>query len=156
MRLLTILFLSVFFSLNGVAETLKIEIKTVTINGDYAEIKETLEMAIANQGMVISKVFKISDMLQRTAQAVGATKQIYRQGESLSFCSAILSREMMKFNPDYISFCPFKISIYHLPDTANSIHLTYQTIHSSDNRTQQLVFYKINKLLAEIVAEVVE
>ena len=156
MRLLTILFLSVFFSLNCFAQTFKTEIKTVTINGDYAEIKESLEMAITDHGMVISKVFHISDMLERTGKAVGSIKAVYKKGEILSFCSASLSRKMMEENPEFISFCPFKISIYSLANDANQIQLTYQAIIASDAMVQKNIFFKINQLLASIVSEVID
>jgi len=156
MRLVTILFLSVFLSLNSFAETLQVDIKTINLKGDYADLKETLEMAITDHGMVISKVFHISDMLQRTGKAIGAKKQVYNKGEILSFCSARLSRKMMEMNPEYISFCPFRISIYAVANDVNNIQLTYQSIKSSDPTIQKKVFYKINKLLETIVSEVLD
>jgi uncharacterized protein (DUF302 family) len=156
MRLVIFLFFLLFLSLSSIAETLKIDIKTITIKGDYADIKETLEMAITDRGMVISKVFFIADMLQRTGKVVGATNLVYVNGEILSFCSARLSRKMMQANPEYISICPFKISVYSLPNNPANIYLTYQAIVSSDPQTQKNVFYSINQLLATIVSEVVD
>lgn len=139
----------------GAGGVINTEIKVVTVQGDYATLRDDLELAITERGLVISKVLLIADMLQRTGSSVGSTKKIYEQGETLTFCSAVLSRQMMELNPEYIAFCPFKISIYNLPAQPHTVYFTYPIV-TLPSEKEQATMQAINQLLVDIVQAVVK
>lgn len=97
-----------------------------TVHGRFTDVLENLEFFIAERGITISNRSHIAAMLQRTREAVGATKQIYLNAEVLGFCSAQLSRNMLEADPHGIVFCPYNIAIYELADQPGVIHLAYQ------------------------------
>ena len=70
-----------------------------------------LRLAIEGRGFVVDNVSHVADMLNRTAEDVGATRQIYENADVFQFCSAALSRKMMEANPMNIAFCPYGIFV---------------------------------------------
>ena len=78
----------------------------------FDDVRQALSDAIVNRGYVIDHVSHISDMLKRTATAVGATRDIYVNAETVQFCSAVLSRRMMEADPANIVYCPYVIFTY--------------------------------------------
>jgi len=82
------------------------------VDQDVDEVLFSLENEIIGRGLKIDSVSHVGDMLVRTQIDVGATRQIYRTAEVMTFCSATLSRKMMEINPANISFCPYKIFVF--------------------------------------------
>lgn len=134
--------------------TIQTDLKVIQVSGNYAQLREELELAITERGLVISKVLRIADMLQRTADSMGG-KPLYDKGESLLFCSAALSYQMMIVNPDYIALCPFKITIYTVAATPGVVYLSYPVNTAPHHEKTQQALHAINQLLAEIVQAVV-
>jgi uncharacterized protein (DUF302 family) len=91
----------------------------------YADVMQSLKMAIEEKGMYINNVMHMSEMLERTGKDLGLGGAIYSNAESIEFCSAVLSRRMTSDNPHRIVNCPFIISVYVLakePDTTYIVH----------------------------------
>ena len=101
-------------------------IQHTTVAGEFAEIKSFLELAIEDRGIKINNVSHIGKMLQRTSTEVGDPTVVYKHAEAIEFCSATLSRNMMKSDPHYIALCPYIIYIYELPQQPGTIHLSYR------------------------------
>ena len=80
--------------------------------GSFKDVRDAVEMAITDRGMIINNVSHVGEMLERTGKDLGETKQIFVQAEVLEFCSAVISRKMMEPDPDNIVFCPYTISEY--------------------------------------------
>lgn len=116
------------------------------VAGDFAEVKEAVVLAIENRGLVINYTSHIADMLARTGADIGAARAVYRQAETLEFCSAGLSRKMMELDPHNIVLCPFALSIYTLPDERGKVWLSYR-------RPQGKAAPLVDELLAGIVAD---
>lgn len=100
--------------------------KQQKVNGSFAEVKDSLSMAIENRGLVINYTSHIAEMLGRTGADIGASKKIFEQAEIVEFCSAGLSRKMMEMDPHNIVMCPFAVSIYTLPGEKNTVWLSYR------------------------------
>ncbi|MBN8771355.1 MAG: DUF302 domain-containing protein, partial [Thiobacillus sp.] len=63
--------------------------------GTFQDVRDALQFAIEGKGLKINHTNKIAEMLARTGPEVGATKQVYVEGEQFEFCSATISRQMM-------------------------------------------------------------
>lgn len=123
-----------------------------TVQRDYAVVREDLEIAIANQGLVVDHISHIADMLERTGRDLGHTQQLYAKAETFLFCSASLSREMMAADPRNIVFCPYAIALYTLPKDARTVHIAYRIPRPLDGKGDA-VLAKVEKLLDTIARE---
>ncbi len=122
-----------------------------SIKGNYADVREDLEMAITDRGMIISSVAHIGNMLARTRKDVGSNKHIFVKAESLEFCSSVISRGMMEADPHNIVFCPYIISIYTLPGEKNRVHLAYRRPLPVGSPASKKALRAVEKLLKGIV-----
>ncbi len=125
-----------------------------SIEGNYADTREDLEMAITDRGMIINNVSHIGKMLARTRKDVGAGKQIFVEAESLEFCSSVVSRHMMEADPHNIVFCPYIISIYTLPGEKNRVYLAYRRPLPVGSPASKKALQAVEKLLQGIVDDV--
>lgn len=127
---------------------------TAVTDISYANIKENIEMAITDQGLIISGTLHISDMLNRTGKDLGFDKNIYKKAEGIEFCSAKISHAMAQVDPSNVSMCPFTIVIYELNSTPNKVYLSYRYVplHGDGAKVEK----KIQQLLQGIVDETIE
>ncbi len=100
--------------------------KLYTIKGDFDTVREDIEIAIANRGLVVDHTSHIADMLERTGKDIGATKKIFGKALSLQFCSAAISRRMMEADPRNIIFCPYIVILYTLPANPKTVYAGYR------------------------------
>ncbi|MGA1562327.1 MAG: DUF302 domain-containing protein, partial [Gammaproteobacteria bacterium] len=84
----------------------------IEVEGEYKEIREMLNVAIADQGLVIAHVSNVGEMLERTGKDLGATREPFVKAEVVEFCSASFSRKLMEADPRNLLFCPFSVAIY--------------------------------------------
>ena len=127
--------------------------KLYTVEGQFEDVRQDIEMAITGRGMVINNVSHIGNMLARTGQDLGAGKELYKQAEALEFCSATVSRRMMETDPHNIVFCPYIIAIYTLPAEKDKVYVAFRRPLpvGSDESRQALV--AVEKLLEDIIAD---
>jgi uncharacterized protein (DUF302 family) len=126
-----------------------------SVHGDFDSVWEDLNTALANRGLVVSGVSHVGEMLERTGKALGRTKQIFARAKVLEFCSAVVSRDMMEQNPNFIAFCPYEIAVYTLPGDKNKVYLSYRRPIWKD-QSGKTVLEEVDKLLDGIVRDVVE
>ncbi len=93
------------------------QVYTVTVEDDYEDMLFAVESAILDTGLNIDTVSHVSEMLDRTAESVGATEQLYLGATVFNFCSATLSRDAMSADRNNLRFCPYGIFVYE--DAAN-------------------------------------
>lgn len=115
------------------------------VKGRFDEVRDALVFAIEGKGLVVNYTGHIGDMLERTGKDIGATRRIYDKAESLEFCSARVSRQMMEADPANIVNCPFVISVYTLPGKPDMAFLAY--------RRPMAGLKAVETLLRELVAE---
>ena len=127
-----------------------------SIKDSFDFAKEAVLQVISDRGMVISSTSHISNMLQRTAKAVGAKKNIYIKAESLAFCSASLSRKMMEADPHNVVFCPYNISIYVLASDPKTVWVAYRRPQLVGSAESKKALQAIDDLLHGIIKEALE
>ena len=125
-----------------------------SIEGNYEDVREDLELAITDRGMIINNVSHIGKMLARTGKAVGASKQIFIEAEALEFCSSVISRKMMEADPHNIVFCPYIISVYTLPGEKNRVYVAYRRPLPVGSPASKQALQRVEKLLQSIVDDV--
>jgi len=127
-----------------------------TKQGSFADVRESVEMAITGRGFVINNVSHVGDMLERTGKDLGGGKQVFIKAESLEFCSATVSRKMMEADPDNIVFCPYIISIYVLPEKPNEVRVAYRKTQMAGSSSSRKALKAVNDLLTEIIKEAMQ
>ncbi len=147
------LILSVALWLSGVAHAGTIVIHTT--EGDFREVREFVDMAITDQGLVINTVAHIGSMLERTALEMPDAKPIYRHAEAVEFCSAVISRAMMEADPHNITYCPYVIAVYELIDQPGTIHVSYRrpTVGAEASTATREAMARVEALLERIATE---
>jgi uncharacterized protein (DUF302 family) len=116
--------------------------------GLYHNVRSDLVMAIEEKGLVISYEAHLASMLRRTANATGATEQVYDNAESLLFCKSDLTYELTVRNPHNITLCPYSISIYSL---AAEPEVVYLSIRAPE--LEQPDYAAIHQLLESIISD---
>jgi uncharacterized protein (DUF302 family) len=125
----------------------------VTKTGSFDDVRDAVEMAITDRGMVVNNVSHVGEMLERTGKDLGATKQIFIKAEVLEFCSAVVSRKMMEPEPDNIVFCPYSISIYVVPETPGVVRVAYRKPRIVGSPESQKALKAVDELLSGIVKD---
>lgn len=120
----------------------------------FDDINESVRMAIADGGMIVSGTLHISDMLNRTGKDIGFEKNIFKKSEAVEFCSALISHKMAAVHPANVSMCPFTVAIYELNDEPGVVYLSYRRVNLLGDGKK--VEEDIISLLQGIVDESVE
>jgi hypothetical protein len=124
-------------------------IVTRKVEGEFHSVANNVRTAILGKGINIAHVLPASNMLKRTASAYGYDKDVYSDAETYEFCSADLSQQLSRANPDNIVMCPFTISVYALPSEPGYVRLAYR-IPSGMPGTEGIV-KEIVKLIESIL-----
>ena len=118
--------------------------------GTYQDVRDALESAIEGKGLKINHTNKIAEMLERTGKDIGATRQVYVNGEQFEFCSATISRQMMEADPQAMVMCPYIVSVYTIPGDKN-VYIAYRKPAASKNPALKKALAEVEKLLTEII-----
>ncbi len=125
--------------------------------GKFEDVRDDLVMAIESRGLKINHTNHIADMLARTGEAVGDTRQVYGEAEQVEFCKADLSREMMLADPSNIVFCPYIIAIYTTPDAKGRVFLAYRKpLAFNANAATGKAVQGVDELLSGIVNDAIK
>jgi len=127
-----------------------------TKKGSFEDIRDAVEMAITDRGLVVNNVSHVGDMLERTGKELGATKQIFLKAEVLEFCSAVVSRNMMEPDPDNIVFCPYVIAVYVVPDKPGEVRVAYRKPLIIGSPASQKALKAVDELLSGIIKEALQ
>jgi len=127
-----------------------------TKTGSFDNVRDDVEMAITDRGMVVNNVSHVGEMLERTGKDLGDSKKIFLKAEALEFCSAVVSREMMEPDPDNIVFCPYVISVYVVPEKPNEVRVAYRKPQMVGSPASQKALKAVDKLLSGIVKDAMQ
>ena len=113
------------------AETKKTSPSPITYinhtDDDFDSVKESIEMAIEDQGLIVSGALHISEMLNRTGKDLGF-EPIYKKAEGIEFCSSKVSHLMAQVDPSNITMCPFTVVIYQLTKEPSKTYLSFRHV----------------------------
>ncbi|MGB3391803.1 MAG: DUF302 domain-containing protein [Pseudaminobacter sp.] len=123
------------------------DVTKYTSQAPFADVAADLADAIVNRGYKIDYHGFIGEMLQRTAEDVGASTQLYRNAEIFQFCSAVVSRAVMEENIENIAFCPYVLFVYEAEAEAGTVNVGFRRLPDGEGRDA------VNTLLDEIVKE---
>ncbi|MHA7773075.1 DUF302 domain-containing protein [Roseibium sp. M-1] len=123
------------------------------VEAAFDDVRFDLENAIVNQGLVIDYVSHIGDMLARTSQDVGGSKQIFTQAQSMLFCSADLSRKAMEADAGNIAYCPYSIFVYETPDLPGKVTVGFRQLSATGSEASRAAIADVNALLDTIARE---
>ncbi len=126
----------------------------VIIDGSYEDVRYDLEDAIVSRGLTVDHISHVSDMLQRTAEVVPGSRQIYIKGEQFQFCSATLSRAAMQADPANITFCPYMVFMYETLNKPGMVHVGFRRLNEIGSEQSIKALAAVNALLKGIVSEV--
>jgi uncharacterized protein (DUF302 family) len=148
-----LLFLLSFFVFTVQAELVSEDniITTYRSKESFETIKENLQQAITNKGLIISGTLHISDMLNRTAKDLNITKNAYQKAEAFEFCSAMLSHKMIQVNPLNLTACPFTIAFFVKSEENQYVYLAFRKPQLAGESKE--ISQEINAFLHSIVKE---
>ncbi len=124
-----------------------------TKTGSFDDVRDAVEMAITDRGMVVNNVSHVGEMLERTGKDLGGSKRIFLNAEVLEFCSAVVSRKMMESDPDNIIFCPYVISVYVVPEKPNEVRVAYRKPQIVGSPASKKSLEAVDELLSGIVKD---
>jgi uncharacterized protein (DUF302 family) len=93
-------------------------------DGSFDDATFAVESAIVGQGLVIDHVSHVGDMLARTGADVGSAETVFDAADVFTFCSAVVSRQVMEADPMNIAFCPYGIFV---AERAGQVTVGYRT-----------------------------
>lgn len=129
-------------------------LRLYTVKRNFDTVKEDIEIAITNRGLVIDHTSHIGAMLERTGRDLGATRPIYGNAGSMQFCSATISRRTMEADPTNIVFCPYIIVYYTLHDDPRTVYVGYRRPQNPGaDPASKATLAEVEKLLDGIVRE---
>lgn len=100
---------------------------SVTIPGArYSDARTALLDAIAAEGLTPPTISAFSDMLDRTAAALGHPQGLYTDAEIFTFCSARVAAVLVQESPANIARCPLSIALHASRDTPPVVQLGYR------------------------------
>lgn len=94
---------------------------TYEVEGSFDEVATFVEEAIVNAGLVIDGRSKVGEMLARTKEDAGGGKDLYTAAEAFTFCSAVVSRQVMERDIQNVQYCPYSIFVYEAADKPGTI-----------------------------------
>ncbi|GAB2180468.1 hypothetical protein DLREEDagrD3_06910 [Denitratisoma sp. agr-D3] len=97
------------------------------VNATLADAQEVLQEVIEEEGLIPSPPTHISDMMLRTAPALGKTKPVYAEAVVIPFCSAKVGWQLVEEDPRQLTLCPFAVALYTLPGSPGTVHISYRS-----------------------------
>ena len=126
------------------------DVVTRQTEAEFGDVTQAVQDGIVNRGYTIDYHGLIGDMLKRTAGDVGATKELYKDAEFFTFCSAVVSRKVMEGDIGDIAYCPYVVFIYEDASKEGTVTVGFRSLPAGGERDQ------VNDLLTEIIEEAAE
>lgn len=123
-----------------------------SISGTFDDVRERVQLAIENRGLVVSYTARVGDMLARTGRDLGSSRPVYVNAEVLEFCSARYSAEAMSADPHSIVHCPYGIAVYVLVTDPTRVFVSYRR-NAAPAASSMPALVAVDRLLSEIVDE---
>jgi len=122
---------------------------------NYEQVKENLEFAIINQGLLIRGVMKIGEMLDNTRNDLGY-ERVLLQGHAFDFCSAQHTYAMIAVDPRNIVNCPFSVAVYVTLEQPDIVYVAYRIprfLGAGSEQTAAALAAMLDTIARDAVAE---
>jgi uncharacterized protein (DUF302 family) len=119
---------------------------TVTVQDSFDNVTFAVQNAITNAGLVVDTVSHTGDMLERTKQDVGSNRTLFLHADIFTFCSAVVSRQVMEADPMNLQYCPYRIFVAERPEAPGTIIVGHEVYPHG-------VMDKVNQLLDGIIRD---
>ncbi|UCH52592.1 MAG: DUF302 domain-containing protein [Pseudomonadota bacterium] len=119
----------------------------------FENVRDDVENAIKNRGLVIDHTSHISNMLERTGKDLGTPTKIYNEGQAFSFCSAVVSRKTMEADAHNIAYCPYAVVVYATVAEPKNVYVAYTRAPATGSDANKAVIAEMNNLLDGIAKE---
>lgn len=126
------------------------DVATVTTDQPFEDVATAVQNAIINKGYTIDYHGFIGDMLKRTAGDVGSSKELYKDAEFFTFCSAVVSRDVMEGDIADIAYCPYVVFVYEDAATPGTVTIGHRKLPEGGRRDQ------VNVILDDIIKAAAE
>jgi len=114
-----------------------------TTKKSFLDVIQDTEFAITENNFRITNRLHIGEAIQKRGNST------FPQNEILLFCNLTLAEEMLKIEPRYINYCPYKITV-----TDSDGHITIGTRllpHKTGNTQMDALSRNINNILHSMV-----
>jgi uncharacterized protein (DUF302 family) len=135
------------------AQVSELPVKTIKVEGEFADVLDSIKGAIEGKGINIAHTLPASDMLNRTGDAFGMSENVFVNAETVEFCSARISHQLARANYENILLCPFTISVYVLSSDPQHVRLSYRRPFVMDDDDSRAAVADMVKLIESIIKE---
>ncbi len=104
------------------------EVVLYEFEGSFEDAAFLAREAIVGQGLNVDYVSHVGDMLSRTKDDVGGTKDIFAHAEIYVFCSAAISRRAMEKDPTNIAHCPYSLFVMQMPGADGKVYVGHRDL----------------------------
>lgn len=118
--------------------------------GTFQDVRDAVQFAIEGEGLKITNINHIGEMLETTGKDIGATRKVYEHAEQFEFCSATISRQMMEADPHSIVMCPYSVVVYTVPND-KTVYVAYRKPPVTKNEALNKALAEVEKLLGGII-----
>ncbi|MBF0265980.1 MAG: DUF302 domain-containing protein [Gammaproteobacteria bacterium] len=147
------LIIALFISGNVSAE--RQYVNTTIIEGEYHDVLSSVKEIIQGKGINIAHTLPAGDMLGRTGPAFNIKEKVYLNAETVEFCSAKISHQLVQANVENIVLCPFTISVYVLASDPKHVRISTPEPFIIDDKSKEAV-ENMKTLVSEIIQEAAE
>lgn len=146
------------FAGNATDEPVKTDqpVKTVKVKGDFRDTLRSVKFAIHGKGINIAHTVAASNMLNRTGRDFGIRENIFIDAETIEFCSARISHQLVQANHENILLCPFTISVYVLTGDPEHVYLSYRLPYITPDDGSRAAVQDMVELIESIITEATE
>jgi uncharacterized protein (DUF302 family) len=140
---LTLTFIALLLSLAACSNEEPNQIYEKSTKKSFAEVLQDSEFVITEKNFRITNRLHIGEAIQERGN------NNFPQNEVILFCNLTIAEDMLKIEPRYINYCPYKITVTELD---KSILVGTRLLpEKTDNPTMDKMAKKINKTLLMMV-----
>ncbi|CAM5334019.1 DUF302 domain-containing protein [Thauera mechernichensis] len=122
---------------------------------EFADAREALAEAIANEGIARPVESHFARMLDRTAADLGHAHGLYAEAEILTFCSAPVAAALVTEAREHIALCPLSIAVYTLREGEAAAVLAYRppSLHGAGGDAARALMQRIVSRTARLLGQ---
>ena len=117
---------------------------------NYIDTIQDVEFAITESNFRIINRINIGEAIQERKE------KIFPRNEVILFCNLSIAEKMLALEPDFINFCPYKITISEKPGASNSSKTVMIATNLLPTKTESPEINKFSVNMNEILRKMIE